>query len=438
MKSKLKSIIKYLIIFIFLIFMYVTILSLSALIPRNLIKDNIRESSDLLNEETNVAKVYLLDKKMYLDNFSNALMLNSIYSQDVNSPLESALLVRKNYLPGITQIIYEDPECGLKSASKYDSLNQVGELKDTLDENITESFEYARYWHGYIVIFKLIFLFLNLEQIRYFSVILISLLILVLLYLINKKTRLSFAIGTLIAFIFFDFFILGVELHGQLIIYITLLTSIYITLTYKEGINYLKLFFIVGSLTNFVDLLSVPILTLYIPLIFYFEILINNEKLTAKEIIKMIFMNSLMWFLGYTFTWIMKWVLVDIIFDRNVISNSITQIKFRGYSEKISYLDTIIFNIVKAGKISFFVTIILIVLNIIALIKSLIQKNKTNINYNLFFYIVSIMPFVWYAFTESHANDHSYFTYKNLLIITLSQLFLFINNYSKLIKNKNV
>lgn len=58
-------------------------------------------------------------------------MLNHIYSQDEKHPIVSAILVKKNYLPNLNQTIYEDTDQGLKSASKYSKLNQVGELKDT-------------------------------------------------------------------------------------------------------------------------------------------------------------------------------------------------------------------------------------------------------------------------------------------------------------------
>lgn len=128
---KYKLIIKYLIIFVLLIILYIASLSLVSLIPRTQIKNNIRESSNLLIKETNVCKVDIGNKILYLDNYTNALMLNHIYSQDEKHPIVSAILVKKNYLPNLNQTIYEDTDQGLKSASKYSKLNQVGELKDT-------------------------------------------------------------------------------------------------------------------------------------------------------------------------------------------------------------------------------------------------------------------------------------------------------------------
>lgn len=435
MKSKLSLIIKYVIIFILLITLYIGTLSLVALIPRAQIKNNLRESSNLLIKETNVYKVDIGNKIFFLDNYTNALMLNHIYSQDEREPIKSAILVKKNYLPNINQKIYEDTQQGLKSASKYSQLNQVGELKDTLDENIMESFEYVRYWHGYIVIFKILFLFFNLSQIRNISLICIWILIFLLLYLIYKKLKLSYAIVTAISFILLDLFILGVELQGQLVIYVLLITSIYIFITYKNNRSYIFLFFIVGSLTNFLDFFTTPIITLYIPLIFYYQLLSNNKEVYLKEIIKIIFINSFLWFCGYAFTWGMKWILADIIFNRNIIKTAINQIIFRGYSPDTSYLDTIILNFASAGNYMIFITGVLIIYNFIVLIKRRIKNKNYNLNYNVFFIIISLIPFIWYLLTENHAHEHSYFTYKNLLVLTLSQFFLFINNYNT-IKNK--
>lgn len=122
--------------------------------------------------------------------------------------------------------------------------------------------------------------------------------------------------------------------------------------------------------------------------------------------------------------------MADIIFNKNIVKTAINQIIFRGYSIETSYLDTIILNFASAGNYMIFITGVLIIYNFIVLIKRRIKNKNYNINYNLFFIIISLTPFIWYLLTENHAYAHSYFTYKNLLILTLSQFFLFINNYN--------
>lgn len=69
-------------------------------------------------------------------------------------------LQEKNYIPGQTEEVYIDSQYNLGASSQY--INQSnGDLYQTKElyglmhgENITDSFEYARYWHGYLVILR--------------------------------------------------------------------------------------------------------------------------------------------------------------------------------------------------------------------------------------------------------------------------------------------
>src|SRR5574344_2119485 len=177
----MKTILKYILIYLVLILICFGSLFLTSLIPSSSIKENVSQSAELLKTETNRKIVSIRDRKYMLDNFTDALMINTAFSIDSTKPVNSFMLARKNYIPNITQVEYRDAGDELKSASKYETLDQVGELCDTVNSDITESFEYARYWHGYLIFLRPLLLIFDILQIRIILIVLFHILALTLL-----------------------------------------------------------------------------------------------------------------------------------------------------------------------------------------------------------------------------------------------------------------
>ena len=188
MKQALKIIITYFV----LILSFIVLLTVSCIFPSKYIKENVEQSSKTLSQEGNRLRTKIIgrDTIMEFDNYTDALMINTAYSIDNKTPLYSSFVARKNYIPEITEKIYEDTSGELKSASKYEHHNEVGELEDTVNGEKLESFEYARYWHGYLTVLRPLLLIANLGQIRIIFTIVLFLLFIVFAYLIYKKINL--------------------------------------------------------------------------------------------------------------------------------------------------------------------------------------------------------------------------------------------------------
>lgn len=234
----------------------------------------------------------------------------------------------------------------------------------------------------------------------------------------------------LLGLLFCEILILGIELQGQLNIYIMLITSIIILKKYQKDkkYNYCLLFFIVGSITNFLDFFTTPILTYGFPLIIYFILDSYEKEKTLKEILKLILKSGFAWMIGYILTWVAKWVIVDCIYNRNIINNAINQIKYRGLDVNYSYLKTIWRNCQEWGIIELSIFLYLIFYNIILMTYYAIKKEKnTNI---LFYIIVSIIPFVWYFIVRQHSHQHPAFTYRILYITLIANILILSENLS--------
>ena len=115
------KIVKYIIIYIILIVFFIGLLSLTSSFSSEKLYENVKISSSVLLEEGNRKILYIpyRSTKMQFDNYTDALMINTAYSIDYSTPLYSAFIARKNYIPGVTTEIYEDSVGELKSSSKY-------------------------------------------------------------------------------------------------------------------------------------------------------------------------------------------------------------------------------------------------------------------------------------------------------------------------------
>lgn len=292
----MQKLLKYTCTIFLLILVYSGTLYITSLIPQTALKTKVSESAEILAKQGNNFFIKIPNKNRYIkfDNYTDALMINTAYSIDSKEPLISSLVCRKNYIPGITKIEYQDTVSELKSASKYPNLNQVGELNDTVNGNIEESFEYARYWHGYLIPLRILLCIFNINEIRILFMLLFLVLITTLTTLISKKINVFVMLVFLIALISVEYFYIGISLQGSSVFFITMIASIILIYRYNKIKDFAMLFLIVGSLTSFFDFLTVPLLTLGIPFTIFFLIK-SKEELTFKD--------TLMWIIKICLAW---------------------------------------------------------------------------------------------------------------------------------------
>lgn len=193
--KNIKKIVKYIITFIILLIIFNLLLSLSSLFPSSLIEKNVKESSITLMKEGNLYQFFGW-LNIYNDNYTDSIMINTAYSIDYNDPVYSYMSGRKNFKNEITKTSLKDTSGELISVNNLEEYDPVGELDEFLDGNINTSINYARYWHGYLPILRILLLIFNISEIRIFLFIIFFILFVYLLYLLKNK------LGIIISFIF--------------------------------------------------------------------------------------------------------------------------------------------------------------------------------------------------------------------------------------------
>lgn len=434
----LKGLIRYILVFIILIGIYFALLTLSSLIPSSALEKNVRSSSEILIEEGERVTFDLGYKEENIFTFTDALMINTAYSVDNTHPIESSILARKNYIPGQTKEVYPDGQYNLGANEKYinkenGDLYQTQELYGLMHgDNIEDSYEYARYWHGYLSILRPLLTIFDYSGIRVVLFILTLVSIVSLVILICRKINVLTGIIYIIGLLSISIFIITKSLNESLIFLVAFISSIYLLLRYRKIKNIGVFFFIVGSISSFIDLLTAPLVTLGITAITYFLIMQKNEEnVSIKKYILEILKIGIAWTLGYGITWASKWLITELIFNRPIISQAIEQASFRSNvpkykgEELFGALDVIERNL---EFLSTPVSGIIFVIFILFIIIFMIKNSKKNINFKenlkncVPFIIIFFFPIIWYLVLKQHSYTHVNFTYRLLIISIISLL----------------
>ena len=98
MKQMMKNIFKYAFSFIVMMILAIALLMLSSIIPKALIKNNVRISSEVLYDEGEYFFVNSLGRKLLFHNSTDAIMLNIVYSMDDVNKFDSIMKARRNYI----------------------------------------------------------------------------------------------------------------------------------------------------------------------------------------------------------------------------------------------------------------------------------------------------------------------------------------------------
>ena len=278
----IKNIFKYLITFVVLTIIFLLFLILISMIPKKYIEKNMQRSAKQLFEQTESIFVDSNGREIYNHNSTDAIMLNIVYSMDRDNIIESILRARRNYIPGVSINFFEDEVGNLKSSSKR--FLMTNELLKLVNGERQKVFDYARYWHGYIVILIPMLMVFDVIGIRIILQCILLTLLVMLLYYISKRRSWKYSFIFLLAFIALDLFTWITTIQGILIMILAVLYSLLIAsgkITHKNlNIN----LFIVGALSAYLDFFTTPLMSFLLPVITYK--LVNLEETSfVKELI---------------------------------------------------------------------------------------------------------------------------------------------------------
>ena len=424
-----KTIGKYVFTFIITMIILIALLFLSSLIPSSVMQENVKKSSEILIENGEKETITTSIGEVSLFYFTDALMINTAYSIDSTHPYISMMLDRKNYIPGQTLNEHVEIEKHVAASPNYvddyGNTFQVSELYGLMHgENIVDSYEYPRYWHGYLIFLRPLLAIMDLDTIRTLLFTLTIILIIMSLFLIIKKLNIITAFIYLISLGLINIFFISNALNQITPFIIALIAMNFILLKNGKFKNAGTVFLCIGIVTSFFDLLTTPLITLGLTLPLY--VLLNIKECNKKlysDCIKL----CVSWAVGYVLCWTLKWVITDLTLNRQIIKDAIYQIIYRTSDMgSYTYLDVVSMNLKNLGKKVIYIFVALLAIyTIIGLSKEVYLKKIKKINTSkieglksLIFVVIALFPFLWFGVIKNHSLVHSFFT-NRMLIITI-------------------
>lgn len=269
---------------------------------------------------------------------------------------------------------------------------------------------YSRYWHGYQVILKPLLSIFTYEQVRFIYNIIVMVLFVACCSMLWAKVSKTSAIALAVSICFAHIEIFGMSIQFSNAFILVFISILYL-LSRKDidcflSKNLVIFFFVLGSVINFIDLLTAPIVTLGVPLAII--ILIRQRSVIDNFVI--IAKSSIAWGVGYGLTWISKWCISSVILNRNVISDAIHQIFFRTMGDETHPINRP--EMLSSNFDSMFIfSAMAYILPIVYFIAIILHK-RVNISSILSLALLSLAPYAWYVILTSHSQIHFWFTYR--------------------------
>ncbi len=376
------------------------------LLPDKNMKQHIAESVKVMEQEQDYHEVIPGMISSRLDNFTDSIMLVSSAHKADTGLIDRTMNAYRVLYEGKT------PSETLAAYGKGDTGYSVS--------------PYSRYWHGYQVILKPLLLFFNYQEIRYLNMCLQFLLMVgITMEMVKKKMELYIVPYLIMLFSLMPFSI-GLSLQFSSVFYIANI-AVFVLLkwfdTIKEKKSFFLFFLIVGMLTSFMDFLTYPLVTLGVPIVFYF--LLMEKKNLLYNVIKVV-KYSAIWAVGYIGMWSGKWVIGSILLRKNIITDAIDALLNRTSSETAETSFTHWSVIEKNADAMFSTPIKLLFLGtmlilLVVLIGKTIRDRK-NYFTNWHYLLIACMPIAWYIVAANHSYMHFWFTYRELSILIFAVL----------------
>lgn len=376
----------------------------TGLIPRHAVEQHLVQSVHTIGQEGEypVHGISLLTQ----DNFTDCVMLNIAAGADNGHPVASAM---DNTL----------------HMSGRDIIASTSRL---LDGNPVEARSYARYWHGYQVLLRPLLCLTDYRGIRVINgaaLALLALLCIVIGYWrVSRPFALSLAAGLLLT----GCWIVPLNMQFTSCFAVMLAALLAVMLgqraLHSTGAASVA-FFVIGGVTQYLDLLTTPLITLGLPLIAW--MLIHKPGRASRTVVLL----SLMWGLGYASLWASKWLIAGLVTGNDVLGDAINSVRIRSVGGEMAEQGLTAADILR-GYWNHFAALGLagwgalaaLTIAVVALYRCCGRPYRV-IGGNLWLLLVAAMPLVWALVLTQHTFLHHFFTWR-IVLVTLVAIMLFI------------
>ena len=397
--------IRFVAVFFALIASFMLFATLSCWLPDRAIQKHVSQAALSLHERGEYPNAIIDEVACRQDNFTDAIILNQIFCIDRSHPLKSAMSAVRG--------------C---SENPYDVTGAL--LQTTRYEPDIIPLTYPRYWHGNTFLFRFLLSFMNYSNLQWLMFAVSTLLLIFFVIGYYPRAGIWNTIAFVLSWLLVYGFIMQFSMQFFPVLALALICSILI-IPHDDNPAYIAmLFFVIGCLTCYFDLLTTPLLTFGWPLSVWIS-LQKSSTLKLKENLLQITGWGALWGTGYGLTFVSKWALGSLILKTNVLRDATDQVAYRMASSDFTRWDAVTQNF-SMLPLSMLLTV-LILLCILMVLRFRAQGGTKA----LLLLMTALLPYVWYLLVANHSYLHAWFTYR-LQAVSLAALFMALLSFSKI------
>ncbi len=442
-----KTLILYPFIFIIIAPVCLGFLMLTALIPREAICDNAKQSAKYFQEAPLFEYCAGELENFRRDNYADCISTSIAYHFGEGNVYGSVISA---------EFAHESKE----------NVNDSFYRKIQGEEVETE--QYSRYWHGSAGVIRLLLTVMDIQTMRYVMTAMGIILNAGLVIVLIRKGQKVLGIIYSIAFLLVNgVFALGCLEYGFIFLLIPL-TGLLLLMSpwMKKEQNAQLTFMVTGMLTAFFDFLTTETLTFTVPFVIYY-IVVYRANVSVKEagISKekqktwlFLLKSGLSWFAGYAGMFACKWFLAVSLLGKEAWITTFESVKERiggevstvadSVNETVTFTERIQGIFVRNlgclywGSNNMKITTVLVVTFIILMLLSVFwymaRTNSPKAGLGVLI-AVSIIPYIRFLFLSNHSYIHYFFTYRAQMVTVLVILYIIYDNLvlSEPVKKRN-
>lgn len=276
--------------------------------------------------------------------------------------------------------------------------------------------DYSYYWHGYVVILRPLMLFFSFSEVRILNGIVQLFLLFALAFVIGREKGICYILMLATSYVLLSSLAMPLSLQFTWVFYIAYIGTL--ILLYKKDFfsaryHYVYFFIGTGMLTSYFDLLTYPLFTWGVPLVWWLVM----DKSREKELfwVKRVISSGFSWIAGYAVMWIAKWGIATIVLRRNVFESALNEVFFRsgilednvnGFQDR---LQAVYINWKHYGNIPYF---LVLAGWLLWWIYCAIKKGWSESAKRYAYFLVGTSSVVWFLVLTNHTLGHHFFTYR--------------------------
>jgi len=398
-------------IFVAAIVIAVGLLAASAQAPAERLNARIAARADVLFDEGNNPVRRWLWGSYVGDNYTDAWMLSIAMIDRDGSPTLDTL-----------QGAYFGPEDAPFIGGA------VSALRDRLATSANANKQYLRYWHGYVVALRPLFLVFDYLQVRLFNLVALSTLALSVVVSLARRAGAGAAVAFIVAWLLVAPTVIAGNLQYVSVFYISMIGMLGVLAlgTRRQPESWdVELFLSLGMATSFFDFLTAPLVTWGLPILTLLALV--RSQTSHGGLPRLVVRSAGAWGIGYVAFWAAKWVLGMVFAGPQALADAAGAVSGHTVegSDLLGRFQTIAINfgrlvptsgggIIKPTAQSAIPAgvALLLACTLWFVIWRMSRAPIRNASVVATILVVGVAPYVWYVLAAPHSSGNNFFTFR--------------------------